>query len=87
MPPVEFERLVEASAPDAIREAIAGLLTLKRDTPELGLGEPIAEISTFIESELERHGTLLSGQGRPDVLEGEQVRSELNAIFRLALSD
>ncbi len=87
IPPVQFEQLVQASASDGIRGGIATLLKLKRDTPELGMGEPIAELGDFIESELQRHGTLFSGQGRPDVLEGEDIRSELNAIFRRALAD
>jgi uncharacterized protein len=87
IPPVQFERLVEASAPSSIRDRIATLLRLKRDTSELGIGDPIPEISEFIESELERHGTLFSGQGRPEVLEGEEIRSALNVIFRKAVGD
>lgn len=87
IPPVQFEKLVEASAPDGIRESIATLLALKRDTPELGMGDPIPEIGNFIESELERHGALFSGQGRPDLLEGHEMRSELNTIFRKAVTE
>jgi hypothetical protein len=82
IPPVQFDALVEAVAPVSIRESIAGLLALKRITPELGLGDPIPEIGDFIESELLRHGSLFSGQDRPDILDGDETRSELNAIFR-----
>ncbi len=82
IPPVRFEALVEAVAPDSIRPSLASLLTLKRNTGELGLGESIPEIGVFIESELERHGALFTGQGRPDLLDNAQVRSELNNIFR-----
>jgi predicted nucleotidyltransferase len=81
-PPVRFQDLVDSVAPEAIRPAIAELLRLKKSTPELGLGAPVPEIGTFIEGELERHGELFSGQGRPDLLEGEEVRKELNSIFR-----
>jgi uncharacterized protein len=62
IPPVPFEELAEAVAPHSIREAVAGLLALKRSTDELGLGDPIPEIGAFIESELKRHGDALSGQ-------------------------
>jgi predicted nucleotidyltransferase len=86
IPPVEFEKLVRLVAPDAIRVGIAKLLELKRNTEELGLGEPIPELGKFIESELDRHGSAFVGQGRPDVLNGEIVRRELNQIFRSAVS-
>jgi predicted nucleotidyltransferase len=86
IPPVEFEALVEAVAPPAIRASIAALLQLKRITPELGTGDPIPEIGNFIEQELERHGELFSGQGRPEFAEGDAVRVELNTIFRKAVS-
>ena len=45
IPPVPFEDLVEAVAPDYLREAIARLLSLKRNTGELGLGDPVPEIN------------------------------------------
>jgi len=86
IPPVRFEALVEAVAPDEIRASIAALLELKRNTEELGLGDPIPEIGRFIESELERHGAVFSGQGRPDLLDDDLIRSELNTIFRSAIS-
>ncbi len=73
-------------APDEIRASIVALLKLKRNTEELGLGDPIPEIGRFIESELERHGTLFSGQGRPDLLDNDLIRSELNTVFRSAIS-
>jgi len=85
IPPVRFEALVEAVAPDEIRASIVALLDLKRNTEELGLGDPIPEIGRFIESELERHGSVFSGQGRPDLLDNDLIRSELNTIFRNAI--
>lgn len=69
VPPVSFEDLVEAVAPERLHEAIARLLALKRSTEELGLGDPIPEIGDFIQEELERHGDAFSGQGRPGVNE------------------
>ena len=55
VPPVRFEQLVEVAAPDEIKASIADLLKLKRNTEELGLGEPIPEINAFIQTELEAH--------------------------------
>ena len=85
IPPVQFEDLVEAVAPDQVRDGVARLLDLKRRTEELGLGDPIPEIGAFIEAELQRHGAEFSGQGRPDLLQGREVRGELNEIFRRAV--
>lgn len=85
LPPVDFESLVQAVAPTAIRPGIAHLLALKRSSNELGLGEPIPESGRFIQEELARHGAEFSGQGRPDLLAREDVRDELNRIFRAAV--
>lgn len=84
IPPVRFQDLVERVAPQPIRPVIAGLLELKAQTSELGLGDPIPEIGEFIESELERHGQAFSGQGRPD-LQADDVRVRLNEIFKAAI--
>jgi len=81
-PPIEFDSLVAAVAPDEIKPAIANLLEMKKRSSELGLGPPIAEINEFIATETERHGESFRGQGRPDIQEGEAVRSELNKLFR-----
>jgi predicted nucleotidyltransferase len=86
VPPVEFEKLVTTVAPGNIVGGIEHLLRLKRNTPELGFGDPIPEIGRFIESELERHGASFKGQGRPDLLARPLIREELNAIFRSAVS-
>jgi len=86
IPPVEFEKLVEAVAPEEIRPGIAHLLAEKRRTSELGYGDPILEINDFIGKELERHGDAFKGQGRPDLLSKDQLRKELNQIFRKAIS-
>ena len=87
IPPVRFQELVESVAPAQIRAAIANLLELKAQTSELGLGAPVPEINEFIEGELERHGQLFSGQGRPDLLVGGELRARLNDVFRAAIAE
>jgi predicted nucleotidyltransferase len=87
VPPVEFEKLVEAVAPDEIKGGISRLLAEKRKTSELGFGEPIPEINEFIAAELERHGEAFKGQGRPDLLSKKELVAELNGIFRRAMSE
>ena len=84
-PPIEFQSLVDAVAPIEIRPAIAELLQLKRNSPELGLGNSILEISEFIESEMLRHGENFTGQGRPDISEKKEVSEELDRLFREAI--
>jgi predicted nucleotidyltransferase len=85
VPPVEFERLVEAVAPPEIRPGIAALLAAKRQTSELGLGDPIPEIGEFIKAELDRQNPQFSGQGRPDVIAKAELFDKLNEAFRLAV--
>jgi predicted nucleotidyltransferase len=87
VPPVLFQRLVDSVAPHRIRPAIAELLELKKATPELGLGAPVPEIGEFIDEELQRHGEAFSGQGRPDILTGKEVRRQLNDVFRSAIRE
>lgn len=82
VPPVEFEQLVEAVAPDEIKNGIAGLLNLKRQTPELGIGDRIPEINKFIAQDLETHASRFTGQGRPDISTKEELVSLLNKSFR-----
>jgi predicted nucleotidyltransferase len=86
IPPVRFQDLVRLVAPSRIRPAISALLELKAQTSELGLGDPVPEISEFIEAELARHGEAFSGQGRPDLLVGGELRASLNEVFRSAIS-
>lgn len=86
IPPVRFQDLVESVAPAEIRVAIANLLELKAQTSELGLGDPVPEIGAFIEAELGRHGRGFSGQGRPDLLLGGDLRDRLNDVFRAAIA-
>lgn len=81
-PPVEFEKLVAAVAPDEIKPGIERLLILKRKTPELGSGDRIAEINSFIENDLETHASRFTGQGRPDGVTKKELSSRLNCIFR-----
>ena len=87
IPPVPFQELVDAAAPETIRSPIARLLALKRNTGELGLGASVPEIDDFIERELKRHGLQFTGQGRPELLDASEVRRELNAIFRAAVRE
>jgi predicted nucleotidyltransferase len=86
IPPVRFQELVELVAPPQIRPGIAHLLELKTQTSELGFGDPVPEINQFIEVELERHGQVFSGQGRPDIVDSGELRTRLNEIFRTAVS-
>ena len=85
IPPVEFERLLEAAAPASLRPSIDVLLALKRSTGELGSGEKIPEINQFIEQELERHGRSFSGQGRPETSNKKEIYKQLNQVFRAAI--
>lgn len=85
IPPVEFDQLVTAVAPDSIKPDIERLLTLKRKTPELGEGDAVQSITAFVQSEMEKHGERFHGQGRPDLLESQQLRDQLNLIFRSAI--
>lgn len=81
-PPVEFHKLLNSVCPKELIPVIETLIERKRKTPEIGYGAKIPEINAFVEAELERHGTAFSGQGRPDILDSKQVRSQLNALFR-----
>ena len=87
IPPVNFEQLVDAVAPNHLRPGIAKLLALKRETPELGLGSAIPEISDFIAAELKRHDGAFSGQARPAVSKLQEVRERLNEAFRNAIRE
>ena len=82
VPPVEFEKLVDAVAPEEIKPGIEKLLILKRKTPELGTGDRIPEINTFIEQDIETHASRFTGQGRPDVLTKDDLLARLNTVFR-----
>ncbi|NJD07498.1 MAG: nucleotidyltransferase domain-containing protein [Methylococcaceae bacterium] len=85
IPPVEFARLVEAVAPESLRQSIERLLALKRQTEEFGYGAQVPEINQFIEHELARHGAAFSGQGRPSIVDKEGAHARLNDLFRAAV--
>ena len=87
VPPVQFESLLDAVAPATIRPGITGLLAKKRAASELGTGEPIPELNSFIEAELERHGEAFSGLGRPNMLESPGMEIRLNGIFRETVNE
>lgn len=85
--PVQFQELVDAVAPDEIRETIASLIDLKKVTPELGVGDALPDINDFIFLELQKHKGVLTGQGRPDLHEETSVVDKLNDIFRLSIDE
>ena len=87
IPPVNFDQLVDAVAPEQLLPGIAKLLELKRKTPELGLGRSIPQIDAFIKAELQRHAGAFSGMGRPEVSKKEKVRNQLNEAFRNAIEE
>ena len=84
-PPIEFGKLVAAVAPKDLIPYIEALLEVKRKSMETAYGEPIKEINQFIQTELDRHGDTFTGQGRPDLLDKQWLRDELNLIFRSSL--
>ena len=87
VPPVEFADLVERVAPTKIHAPIDRLLDLKVNSPEVAFGAPVPELNAFIDAEIERHGDRFHGQGRPDILDGQRVRDQLNQIFRSTLEE
>ncbi|MCP4492053.1 MAG: hypothetical protein GY820_32820 [Gammaproteobacteria bacterium] len=87
IPPVRFQTLVDAVAPDNLKLGISKLIEIRSRIKELDYGEPIQEIGEFIEAEIERHGSYFSGQGRPDLHDKKDVLDTLNDIFRNSVSD
>lgn len=86
VPPVLFSTLVDAVCPDEIRADLQMLLNMKRDTPELGMGDAIPSLNAFIESELAEADGKYSGQGRP-ILQGEGGADiQLNKIFQRSIA-
>lgn len=81
-PPVEFQALLSAVCPADLIPVIEALIERKRTTPEIGFGAKIPAINAFVDAELERHGQAFSGQGRPDMIESQQIRLKLNDVFR-----
>jgi hypothetical protein len=55
---------------------------LKRETPELGLAEPVVSINAFIEEELERLEAV-----NPQRRERREPLLKLNALFHATLSE
>jgi len=87
LPPVRFQKLVEAVAPQDLKLTIANLIELKKITPELGTGDAISELNDFIFKDLKSHEGVLTGQGRPDLHEKQFIRDELNSIFRQTINE
>lgn len=84
VPPVRFSELVAAVCPDYIVQDLQRLLDIKRDTPELGMGDAIPSLNAFIESELAEADGKYSGQGRP-IFQGD-VDDRLNRIFKRCIA-
>lgn len=81
--PIEFERLVEATADDpGLRAAIALLIEQKRKGAELARGPRVEALSAFVERELPRLEALAGTQSPPD-----PGPDELDALFRDALAE
>ena len=87
LPPVRFQELVDAVAPEEIRPPIHDLVELKLKTPEIGVGNAIPLLNDFIFSELSRHEGVLTGQGRPNLDDKSHVANLLNDIFRESVVD
>lgn len=82
-PPIEFDRLVEATVEDAaLRRAIADLVEEKRAGAELDQGPRIPPIGDFIASELQRHE--MSSSPPPHAAPPIE---DLNDLFRDALRE
>ncbi|QEP42970.1 hypothetical protein D5085_07440 [Ectothiorhodospiraceae bacterium BW-2] len=80
-PPVAFEALVAAVAPESVRAEIETLVERKRHAPELGVGGAIPALNRFIRAEIERHGDSFKGLGRPAQRGVGHVRQALNRVF------
>lgn len=81
--PIQFERLVEATAQDpALRRAIDELLKAKKSGKELDKGPRIEIISSFIETELDRLANL-----RPERASPAPAMQELDGLFRDVLDE
>jgi predicted nucleotidyltransferase len=81
--PIEFHRLLETvDGEPGLAAAIDDLLTLKRQSPELGLSPQVLPIQRFIEQELDRiEGLELPANDRPE------VEPLLSALFRDVLRE
>ncbi|HEX6853498.1 MAG TPA: nucleotidyltransferase domain-containing protein [Candidatus Polarisedimenticolaceae bacterium] len=82
-PPIEFERLVDATVEDpALRRAIDALIAEKRAGAELARAPRVEAISAFVEAELGRHEA--TEAPRPEVAPPIE---ELNVLFRETLRE
>ena len=82
LPPVRFQSLVDAVAPEDIKGTIAELIQLKMVTPELRVGDAIPSLKKFILLELEKHQGTHTAQGRPDIQDKASIIDRLNYVFR-----
>lgn len=83
VPPMEFQKLLEAEQNIIIRPAIEDLLMKKRVTPELGMGERIRILDRYIEQELSRLEEKLLQMPSS---ENKDV-SELDEFFRMIVKN
>lgn len=87
LPPVRFQELVEAVAPQEIKQTISDLVELKKVTPELGVGDAIPVLNDFVFLELQKHEGVLTGKGRPDLHSKQSATDDLNDIFRRTIEE
>lgn len=79
--PMQMETMLDALVPDAaLCEAVERLLAFKRNTPELGVGPAIPEISAFLAAEIAR----LEAEAA-DLPSPVRPISELDAFFQAEL--
>ena len=68
-------------------QPVYDLIEVKMKTSEIGDGDHVPEIDKCIYTELDRHEGILTGQGRPDILDKASTMEQLNRIFRRAVRD
>lgn len=78
--PIEFEKLLNMLDDVPLRAVIDDLVTLKKQTPELGLSPKMPELNAFIEQELAR-----LEQFTPELVRHNDVLKHLNQLFHTTL--
>jgi uncharacterized protein len=81
--PIEFEKLLEIiDGNTALLADIQSLLVKKRELPEMGLSDPIASITSFIEEELNRLESV-----NPQRIQRMAPIPKLNELFHATLRE
>lgn len=79
-PPMLFEQLVDAELPVELASVVQDLITVKKQTPELGGGDHIPELDTFILSQLEEMRLAAEREENQ-----KNVWDKLDEFFRMAV--